>query len=271
MMSEKFELIGDYPESYGIPKTLTASAIPTVSELDYVGSEDFEATMIEKILPAAISPKIDFNNLYDFDFYWVCRIVRFLNYGPYFTTNAIYCPDCGTTSRGEYSVDLRSVECKVPPKGVEATLIVKKDEFFDYDKDVVLKFVTIKDVLTYQKDPMFSSKNSNFARLCYSIKEMGGQQVNPVEAKIEIEDKMSPADYAILKNRAGELLDYGLRLGGSTQCPECGKHNASFMALVDDRFLRPTMGDLKQWKADRDRRKDEDRAGSEAAAVRKHS
>ena len=34
-------------------------------------------------------------------------------------------------------------------------------------------------------------------------------------------------------------------------CPKCKSKNASFIALVDDRFFRPTMGDLRAWKADR--------------------
>ena len=45
MMSEKVELLGKglYND---IPDQLTLKAIPTVSELDYVGSEDFEETML---------------------------------------------------------------------------------------------------------------------------------------------------------------------------------------------------------------------------------
>lgn len=31
--------------------------MPTISELDYVGSEDFEATMLDKILPSAVEEK----------------------------------------------------------------------------------------------------------------------------------------------------------------------------------------------------------------------
>ena len=44
MMSEKIELLGKglYTD---IPDELTLTSIPTASELDYVGSEDLEATM----------------------------------------------------------------------------------------------------------------------------------------------------------------------------------------------------------------------------------
>ena len=46
MIAEKIELLGKglYTD---IPDQLTLKAIPTVSELDYVGSEDFEAMMTD--------------------------------------------------------------------------------------------------------------------------------------------------------------------------------------------------------------------------------
>ena len=97
MMSEKIELLGKglYTD---IPDELTLTSIPTASELDYVGSEDFEATMLDKILPQAVEEKINFRNLLEIDFQWLCRCLRILNYGPYYTTNAILCSDCGSTS-----------------------------------------------------------------------------------------------------------------------------------------------------------------------------
>ena len=114
-ISEKIELLGKglYKD---IPDTLTLKAIPTASELDYVGGEDFQATMPDKIFPAAIEEQCNFRNLLEIDFHWVCRCLRILNYGPYFTTNAIYCPDCDQVSHGEYSVDLRNVDVKMLPQ-----------------------------------------------------------------------------------------------------------------------------------------------------------
>ena len=54
MISEKIELLGKglYTD---IPDELTLTSIPTASELDYVGREDFEATMLDVILPQAIA------------------------------------------------------------------------------------------------------------------------------------------------------------------------------------------------------------------------
>lgn len=82
MVSERIELLGKglYKD---IPDILTLKSIPTASELDYVGSEDFERTMIDKILPAAVEESINFNNLLEIDYFWVCRCLRILNYGPY--------------------------------------------------------------------------------------------------------------------------------------------------------------------------------------------
>ena len=61
-ISEKIELLGKglYKD---IPDTLTLTSIPTASELDYVGGEDFEKTMIDIILPKAVQESIDFNQL----------------------------------------------------------------------------------------------------------------------------------------------------------------------------------------------------------------
>lgn len=275
MMSEKIQLLcgGLYKD---IPKELTMSAMPTVSELDYVGSEDFEATMLDKILPESIKEKINFRDLYEIDFYWVCRCLRLMNFGPYFTTNMIYCPDCKQSHRGEYVVDLRTVECKMLPEGFNNHIIISKDEFLDYDKDITIRLLTIQEVLNCYSDKAFALEgkgiNKAYARVCYSIKAIGERaDINPIDVKIEIEEKMTRADYIILQNKISELVDYGLRLGGSTACPICGGKEATYVAFVDDRFLRPTLGDLKQWKADRNSRKMEDGAGDKAAAVRKHN
>jgi hypothetical protein len=97
---------------------------------------------------------------------------------------------------------------------------------------------------------------------------MGPQKdITPVSAKIEIEKNMSPADYKALLSISQELTDYGLRGGGRCQCPQCRSNDAAFIALADDRFFRPTVGDLKQWKLDRSARSDENNAGSKTKTV----
>ena len=49
-ISEKIQLLGKdvYTD---IPGELTLKSIPTGSELDYVGAEDFDEVMLTKILP----------------------------------------------------------------------------------------------------------------------------------------------------------------------------------------------------------------------------
>ena len=131
MISEKIELLGKGLYK-NIPDQLTLKAIPTLSELDYVGSEDFDETMISKILPAAVEEKIDFNQLLEIDYQWVCRCLRLLNFGPYHTTNSIFCSNCGKTSYGEYQVDLRTIECKVLPEGFKNEIVIPKDSFLDF-------------------------------------------------------------------------------------------------------------------------------------------
>jgi len=270
MMSEKVELLGKglYAD---IPDQLTLKAIPTVSELDYVGSEDFEETMLNVIFPEAIEEKINFHNLLEIDFQWICRCLRFLNYGPYFTTNTILCENCGPV-RIESQVDLRTIDCKALPENFKNELIIKKGELIDYKEEIHLHMLTIQESLNLRKDNLFKRVNgeinTDLGRICYSISSMGmDAHSTPISAKLEIEKNMSPADYKVLRSRVQELTDYGLRGGGRCQCPQCKSNNAAFIALADDRFFRPTVGDLRKGRDDRSLRGVKDPTGNKAEAV----
>ena len=270
-MSEKIELLGKglYTD---IPDELTLTSIPTASELDYVGSEDYEKTMLESILPKAVEEKIDFKQLLEIDFQWVCRCLRLLNYGPYITTNTIFCPDCKKVSHGEYTVNLESVECKPLPEGFINDIVIKKDEFIDFDGDVHLKLPTIQKMLNAEKDKAFQNAegetNRELARMCYMITSIKGKdKITPVEIKLLIQKEFSSADYIILRNMVQELSDYGLRAGGSCQCPKCGSMDGAFMALINDKFFRPTLGDLRKWKISKNRRSGEVLSSSKATTV----
>ncbi len=252
-ISEKVELLGKGLYE-NIPDTLTLTSIPTASELDYVGSEDFEKTMLEVILPQAVEEKdIDFKQLLEIDFQWVCRCLRILNYGPYYTTNAIFCSNCNKVSYGEYRVNLQTIECKMLPEGFVNDIVIKKEEFLDFAGDIHIKLPTIQQMLNAEKDKAFlkpdGSSNSELARMCYMISSIKGKKdLTPLEIKLMIQNEFSPADYIILKKTVQELSDYGLRIGGTTQCPKCGSTDAAFMALTNDKFFRPTVGDLREWK-----------------------
>lgn len=262
-ISEQIELLGKgiYTD---IPDVLTLSSIPTASELDYVGSEDFDSTMLEVILPKAVKEDIDFRKLLEIDYHWICRCLRILNYGPYHTTNTVLCSNCGQASYGEFRVDLRSIACKPLPEGFNNDLVISKDEFIEFDGDVHFKLPTIQAMLNAKKDTAFQSadgknKNSDLARMCYMITSVkGNSSLTPPEKKLAIQNELSAADYLILKNTITERTNYGLRLGGNTVCPKCGSMSGTFMTLVDDRFFRPTLGDLAAWRADKHRRPAED-------------
>ena len=252
-ISEKIELLGKGLYNGTIPDVLTLTSIPTASELDYVGSEDFEKTMLETILPKAIEEDIDCKMLLEIDFQWICRCLRILNYGPYHTTNAILCTDCGKISHGEYIVNLETVECKPLPPGFINDIVISKDEFIDFNGDVHLKLPTMQKMINADKDKAFKfpngDTNSELARICYMITSIKGKTaVTPLEIKLIIQNEFSSADYIILKNMVSQLSDYGLRAGGTTQCPKCGSANAAFMAMPMDKFFRPTLGDLREWK-----------------------
>lgn len=255
-ISEKIELLGKGLYGEDIPSILTLKSIPTASELDYVGGEDFQATMLDVIFPKAIEEQIPFRQLLEIDFQWICRCLRILNYGPYITTNAIYCPDCDQISRGEYQVDLRTVDVKTLPAGFTNNIVVSKNEFIHFDGDITLKLLTIQEAMNAAKDTLFVDSNGDtniaLARLCYMIKSIkGNSRISPADAKFTLQNKLSDADYKVLKTVSTELTDFGLRAGGSTGCPKCHSRDAAYVALVDDRFFRPTLGDLRAWKADR--------------------
>ena len=253
-ISEKVELLGKglYTD---IPDVLTISSIPTASELDYVGSEDFDKTMLESILPQSIEEKIDFKKLLEIDYYWICRCLRILNYGPYYTTNVIICDKCGKLSQGEYRVNLNTVACKPLPPGFVNDIIIPSDEFMDFEGEIHLALPSIQKMLNAFKDKAFQvagEPNKELARICYMITSIKGHKgIIPLEIKNIIQRELSAADYMILKNKVSELTDYGLRAGGQTQCPKCGNMEAAYIAMVDDRFFRPTMGDLREWKNSR--------------------
>lgn len=257
-LSEKIELLGKgcYKD---IPDVLTLKSIPTLSELDYVGSEDFDETMIEKILPQAVEEKINFNDLLEIDYQWVCRCLRILNYGPFHTTNTIYCDSCGKISRGEYIVNLQTIPCEPLPAGFVNEITISKDAFIDFDGDIIIKLPTIRQILNAYQDKAFQTAdgrtNRELARICYMVTSIkGNSKITPVEAKLLINNNLSSADYILLKGEISRLTNYGLRAGGTAQCPKCGSATANFMALTDDRFFRPTVGDLREWKNNRSKR-----------------
>lgn len=254
-ITEQIELLGAGLYK-SIPDTLTLCQLPTSSELDYVGSEDFDRVMFEKILPQAVQESIDFEELLEIDYHWILRCLRILNYGPFHTTNAIFCGDCGKISRGEYSVDLTSIECKPFPPGFKNSFTIDKSEFIDFNKTINFHLPTVRNMLNAQKDKAFQTPdgryNREFARICYTVSAIGDQiGLTPIDVKLIIQRDMSSADYTILKSMVADMSDFGLRAGGKTKCPACGSTNASFMALVDDRFFRPTLGDLRKWKHSR--------------------
>ena len=254
-ISEKIELLGKglYKD---IPDTLTLTSIPTASELDYVGGEDFEKTMLDIILPKAVQESIDFNQLLEIDFQWLCRCLRILNYGPFHTTNAIFCDQCNSTSYGEYQVNLQTIGCKPLPEGFTNDIVIKKTEFIDFKGDVHVQLPTIQKMRNSEKDKAFQNSNGKvnreLARICYMITSIGGKKdLTPIEIKMKICNEFSAADYVILRDTVRELTDYGLRAGGSCQCPKCGNMSAAFIALMDDKFFRPTVGNLREWKHSR--------------------
>ena len=254
-ITEKLELLGKglYTD---IPDIITLKSLPTISELEFVGNDDFDETMIEKILPQSVEEDINFNNLLEIDYQWILRCLRIFNYGPYHTTNSVYCPKCGKTHYMECRIDLRAVECKQLPPKFKNKITLTRDRFLDFDGDITFRLPTIRQILNSRKDKVFQTSkgtpNYALARMCYMITGIKTQtNLTPVDIKLIIEKDMSPADYIVLRDEINNLADYGLRAGGNTVCPVCHSTEGVFVALVDDRFFRPSVGDLRKWRDDK--------------------
>ena len=262
MVSERVILLGQNLYET-IPNEIVISSIPTASELEYVGAEDFDRTILEKILPEVVenSQDMNFNELLDIDYDWVCRCLRMQSYGPYFSINRIYCPSCNQISEGEYTADLRTVDIIPLPPDFVNKITIDPDEFIDFDESITLHLLTAGEELTMQSDHAFDrpdgSRDMVLARLCYMITNIGGR-VNPATNQLEvftpldirakIKKSFSPADYELLKDKIREVTNYGLRTTGAITCPKCGSKEAYFIAFQSDKFFRPSVGDIKEWK-----------------------
>lgn len=273
-ISEKIQLLGKGLYK-NIPDELTLTSIPTASELDYVGAEDFDEVMLTKILPKCIEEDIDPKDLLEIDYMWVLRCLRFINYGPYTKVGLIYCEDCNDISRGEYMVNLEAIEVKPLPEDFKQPITISKDEFIDFGKAITFNLPTIRDVQNARKDSQFKdafgNSNEAFARICYMIKSIGGTPCSPVDVRIELQKNLSSADYIILKDKIRELEDYGLRAGGATKCPKCGGEKAWFRAFVNEAFFRPDVESLREWKNSRDRREAENLSRAKTSSMRQNT
>ena len=271
MLSEKTALLSKGLYS-GIPDVITLKSIPTSSELEFVGSEDFDKTMLDVIFPEAIEEKFDYYSLLEIDYNWICRCMRILNYGPYCTTNTIFCSSCGAVSNGEYKVDLRTINAIPLPENFKNDITISRSEFIDFDGDIKIKLLTMRETLAAYNDNAFKMRNGRvnkeLARICYSVTQIGTRTgMTSIDAKAILMKELSSADYIVLKNKVNDLTDYGLRAGGTTVCPKCHNSEASYIALIDDRFFRPTVGDLQQWRNDRNSGGEKDPTGSKTKTV----
>lgn len=251
MVSEKIQLLGKGLYK-SIPDEITIHAIPTASELDYVSAEDFEATMLDKIFPKAIEEDCNWRELLEIDFHWICRCLRITNYGPYHNVNTLYCEKCGAANKGDFTVDLRAVECIPLPDGFVNKIVITKDKFIDFEKDITIHLPTIQEAMNAEKDKSFTPEQQELARICYMISSIGNtSDMTPFEIKAAIQKQLSPADYIVLKDEVTHAVNYGLRAGGKCVCPKCGDTGASFLAFVNDRYFRVSVAALRKWRADR--------------------
>ena len=255
MLSETVVLLGQGIYKT-VPDSIKINALPTASELEYVSSEDFDSTMVKSILPQVVenSDSMDFSELLEIDYEWICRCLRMKSYGPYFTTNRIYCPECNKVHEGSYKVDLRCVGINPLPDNFVNTITISHEEFIDFKEDIVMKLMTVKDHMAMIQDKLFQrsdgTRNISLSRLCYMIKQIGTKKnLTPVDVRTSILKNFSAADYEILKDLVAKEDNYGLQISGSVNCPVCGSKDAYFIALQQDKFFRPSVGDIREFKS----------------------
>lgn len=241
-ISERIQLLAKYDN---IPSEISVSSIQTDDELRYVGDESYISLMLDTLFPKVIAEKFDFRTLLEIDFHWICRCLRILSFGPIHTTNSIFCDLCHNTSYGEYKVNLNSVRCIPVPQDNPTLMKLHHVEFIDFDQDVFFKLLTIGDVYNLSKDEMFMRKDGRvdtiLGKMCYMIRRVGDRDdLEPKQVLSILKDEINSADYHILRGYINSMVDYGLRSGGTAQCPKCGSQEAAFIALPDDRYyVRP--------------------------------
>lgn len=255
MLSESVALLGKGLYKT-IPDVININALPTASELEYVGAEDFDRTMVRTILPQVVedSKDMDFGELLEIDYDWICRCLRMKSYGPYFTTNRIYCPSCNQTYEGSYKVDLRTVGINPLPQDFVNNMTISHEEFIDFKDDIVMQLMTVRDHMAMTQDSVFQrangTRNVALSRMCYMIKKIGNKQnFTPIDVKTYLLNNMSSADYEILKEMVNENDNYGLQITGRITCPTCHSKDAYFIALQRDKFFRPSVGDIREFKS----------------------
>lgn len=238
-ISERVELLSTYTD---IPHVLTLSAMSTELELELVSNEDYNATMLDIIFPKLVQGDINFRHLLEIDYQWLCRCLRILSYGSEVTIRSIICDECGSTSQGEYKIDIRLVECKPLPQGFVNNFIIQPESFLDESIGYVSFHLPTVDEYTKITDSLreFDS-NPMFSRICHVIDSIGNVRFDSPEAvKLFIQDNISAADYQVLCSTVMRMSDYGLKSYGDIVCPKCKKPGAKFLALADDiYFIRP--------------------------------
>lgn len=242
-ISERVQLLGRYEN---IPPELTISCISTDDELRYVGDESFVDLMLNVILPKLVSENVNFNDLLEIDFHWLCRCLRILSFGPIHTTNSIFCTKCHSTTYGEYKVNLNTIVCTPIPEDIPEIQRISKHEFIEYDKDIFFKLLTMSQIDKLYKDPLFQQKDGRvdtlLGHMCYMIITVGDEEVTPRKVLDILKSNMISADFCILRELMSMMADFGLKSFGKTSCPnhKCKSQEASFMALADDRYyVRP--------------------------------
>lgn len=274
-MTEQIELLGRNLYNGEIPGILTLKSLPTTTELELVGAEEFDTKMLDEILPQALEEKIDTHKLLEFDYDYILRSLRILNYGPYYTTPLIICPTCNQIINQPAQVNLRTVECKpIPETMTKNEIRISHTEFIDFPNDIYIHLLTMGEVLAAKQDPLFkkpqndeSNKGgaayaiSDLGRTCYMIHHIADAAVTPLEAKSTIQSKMSPADYKLLLGKINEVTDFGLRSRGSCICPRCGSPKAAYPVFIDERFFRISVADIRKWRDDKNAERKDNNAG----------
>jgi len=275
-MSEELTLLsppGLYPEGY--PRSFTIKSLTAGLRLETIGAENLDKFLVEEVFPKCVLPAdgsvCDYKKLTIIDYHWVCRALRIVSHGAIHYVGAVICTNfcSGSDERGrvfgDHRVSLSKIGFRQPPPDCPSTLTIKASEnFVNYKWDLELRFLRVGDMLHARKDPTFRSitakktkgeENSDpwedpIIQLCYAVTKCNGKAVEDRRDLYSSLSEMTDLDFdGLITEYNANFGKYGIELSGITTCPKCGKE-ARFFAPLEERFLRPSIREKKEWRAE---------------------
>ena len=280
-MQEELTLLSPanlYPEGY--PRSFTIKTITAALRLESIGAENLDQFLIDEVFPKCVIPidgsVCDYKRLTLIDYYWICRALRIVSHGSIHYVGVVVCTDLSNPDKlgcngsdesgrifGDHRVSLSKIGFRQPPTDCPETFTIKADDtFIDWKWDLELRFLRVGDMLHARRDPTFraiavkkskgegivDSFDDPVVQLCYAVTTCKGKAIEDRRELYESLAEMTDLDFdSLLAEYNDNFGKYGIEFSGITNCPKCGKE-ARFFVPVEERFLRPSIREKKEWR-----------------------